>query len=229
MKKWILLVATATFMTGAAWAQDAPSAKKGDFGTEISFNPFNQNGNTFSLDALNLRYFITDHDAVRLSLGFGITKETIKDDDTVDDYVNTTKGDFSIDLGYERHFKIANRLSLYAGGEVGFLSHFASGKGKTTIAGAITTVDFKNITTINGDRAYAAFTAGIFTGLDFYVYKGLYVGAELGLYMQTGKTLKAEAVTTVGDVTSITKYNNSTTTTSCQFGVTPSVRLGWTF
>lgn len=97
------------------------------------------------MDALKLRYFITDHDAVRLSLGFGITKETIKDDDTVDDYVNTTKGDFSIDLGYERHFKIANRLSLYAGGEVGFLSHFASGKGKTTIAGAITTVDFKTL------------------------------------------------------------------------------------
>ena len=229
MRKWILPALLVTLMTNAAWAQENTTASKGDFGTEISYNPFDQNGNTFSLDALKLRYFITDHDAVRLSLGFGITKETVKDEDTPDDYVNTISGDFSIDLGYERHFKVAKRLSLYAGGEVGFLSHYASGKGKTTIAGTTTTIDFKNITTVNGDRAYAAFTAGIFTGLDFYVYKGLYLGAELGLYMQTGKTLKAEAKTTVGDITNITKYNNTTTTTSCQFGVTPTIRLGWTF
>lgn len=227
MKKSLVLVAIATLFAGSAFAQEGPS--KGDFGTEISFNPFDQNGNTFKLDALKLRYFVTDKDAVRLSLGFGISKETVKPDEEKDAFTNTTKGDFSLDLGYERHFGVAKRLDLYVGGEIGFLTHFASGRGEFVINEETVKEEYTNITTKDGDRAYSAFTAGIFTGLDFYVYKGLYVGAELGLYLNTGKTAMAKYKVSYADHEDITKLNRTVTRTNCEFGVTPTVRLGWTF
>lgn len=225
MKKSLVLVAIATLFAGSAFAQEGPS--KGDFGTEISFNPFDQNGNTFKLDALKLRYFVTDKDAVRLSLGFGVSKKTVKPDE--DTFTNTTNGDFSLDLGYERHFKVAKRLDLYAGGEIGFLTHFASGRGESVINEETVKVEYTNITMEDGDRAYSAFAAGIFTGIDFYVYKGLYVGAELGLYLNTGKTAKAQYKESYVDEEVITKINSTETLTNCEFGVTPTVRLGWTF
>lgn len=229
MKKSLILVAFATLLAGSAFAQEGPS--KGDFGTEISFNPFDQNGNTFKLDALKLRYFLTDKDAVRLSLGFGVSKETNKQDTEEDAFSNKTQGDFSLDLGYERHFKVANRLDLYAGGEIGFLTHFASGKSEdVTSEDVVVTTEYKNYTGTNGERAYSAFEASIFTGLDFYVYKGLYVGVELGLKLESGKTLRAERKISYGNKSADTiKINDSVTTTTCEFGVTPTVRLGWTF
>lgn len=233
MKKITLVVAAVLAMFSAnVSAQKVEKAKAGSFGTEVQFNPFDQNGNTFSLDALKFRYFITDNDALRLNLGFGFGSEKMTDDAegaTVSEAKGKT-GNFNIDLGYERHFDVAKRLDLYVGAQIGVYKHFASATGTATNDGEnYYDVEYKNyIPDGSGDimdQAYFGVAASVFTGLDFYIYKGLYVGTELGLYIKSHKTNEIE--TTVGDQS--TKGTESVRTTDVRFDIEPTIRLGWTF
>lgn len=113
--------------------------------------------------------------------------------------VTGVSSNFNLSLGYERHFDVARRINLYVGAEVGFGLHTVS----ATEEGESTSIETKNYaydaskslvtnTTVtnykkeykkqyNGDQAWTSIGMGIFTGIDFYVYKGLYLGAELGL------------------------------------------------
>ena len=132
MKKFNLILAVLALFTasGAVVAQTRPG--KGSFGTEVQFNPFDQNGKTFQLDGLKFRYFLTDNDALRLKVGFGFDSEKYKPDDGEDDFVKGKAADLSVDLGYERHFNVAKRLDLYVGAQIGIYKHFASAKSEWT-------------------------------------------------------------------------------------------------
>lgn len=227
MKKFTLVLAAAMLLiAGNSFAQHKPA--KGSFGTEVQFNPFDQNGNTFQLDGLKFRYFVTDNDALRLKIGFGLDSYKYKADDSKDDYTKAKTGDFKIDLGYERHFDLAKRLNVYVGGQVGIFKHFASAKAETTNASGKTITETWSNTTGRGndeDRAYFGFGVGVFTGLDFYVYKGLYVGTELGLNVESRKTCETEHDYDGNS----TKSKDSARYTSAGFYIEPVVRLGWTF
>ena len=50
-------------------AQESFAPEKGDFSTEVQFNPFNSGDYTFKLDALKFRYFVSDNDALLLDFG----------------------------------------------------------------------------------------------------------------------------------------------------------------
>ena len=79
----------------------------------------------------------------------------------------------------------------------------------------------------------------IFTGLDFYLYKGLYIGAELGLNINSHKVLEREEKKLTSSYNSLdrktkteeteVKYEDELRTTSVRFKVEPAIRLGWTF
>ena len=124
-------------------------------------------------------------------------------------------------LGYEYHFASAGRLDLYAGAEAGYLGRFYSAKKETNgsatnvqTTGSTTTTtnstDFDNLeykksnadrTKFNENGLYAT----LFTGIDFYVYKKLYIGAELGVTFNTAKKIngtyteqKGKVITTNG-------------------------------
>ena len=123
----------------------------------------------------------------------------------------TTKSDkkqtaLKLGLGYEYHFASYGRLDFYAGAEAGYEGKFYSGT-KTNVTnetnsstygtGATTPI----VTTSNSTEKIEyskmlpdgskynerSFYANIFTGLDFYVYKNLYIGTELGISFKTGK------------------------------------------
>ena len=227
MKKFTLVLFVALLSTGFTSAQDKPT--KGSIGTEIQFNPFDQDGKTFQLDGLKLRYFLTDKDALRLKFGFGISSGKYQEDATEDDYVKFKTGDFSLDLGYERHFNLAKRLSWYIGGQVGAFKHFASAKQELTDdrTDRVYTVLWFNTTGEgdDADRAYTGFKASAFTGLDFYIYKGLYIGTELGF---SGKIIKTcETKRTYRGETE--KSKDSYRETSAGFYLEPVIRLGWSF
>ena len=70
MKRLTLILFAALCIAANLSAQNKPG--KGSFGTEVQFNPFDQNGETFKLDGLKFRYFVTDKDAIRLKLGFNL-------------------------------------------------------------------------------------------------------------------------------------------------------------
>ena len=97
---------------------------------------------------------------------------------------------------------------------------------------------------MNGDNladefSKFAFGAGVFTGVDFYITKGLYVGAELGINFATAKAknydfkqqwLDYDAVNNVYSVKNqTTTVENNIKATSLKFEVEPALRLGWKF
>lgn len=251
MKKITMLVAAfAAMCSSSAFAQNVNLPAAGTISTEVQFNPFGQDNNHFSIEGLKVRYFLTDVDAVRLTLGLNMSSnnntptvtsastastEQVKWDNYQKDNLEnkTNSGNFSLDLGYERHLLKSGRLDLYAGAQLGV--EFAWSKTTDVQCGTDYQDEFWTIETETKNKnAYFAFGAKVFTGIDFYLYKGLYVGTELGLSFNN-KSYK-DIETDVTDNTpkadprsySTTEYNKKGNT-DLGFYVEPSLRLGWTF
>lgn len=269
MKRLVFILFATLLMAGNTFAQNKPA--KGSWSTEVQINPFDQDGETFSLDGLKVRYFLSDKDAIRLKVGFSTTNSKYTDKDSqeesnytysFDDQYKYKFGSFNIDFGYERHFNLGKRLDAYLGGSLGFGKNFAStkieefSKGISDNGNYVTeksnTADLKNGaitgTDENGDinednikRAKSNINAAIFAGLEFYIYKGLYIGTELGIGCQSSKTLKMEY-----DGTTITKtttngqtdvheesFDKETTdshrVTNFKTYIEPRLRIGITF
>ncbi|MBR2380144.1 MAG: hypothetical protein IKA86_04020 [Paraprevotella sp.] len=279
MKKFLLGMVGTVFTVFCVTDVNAQESQfkptKGSFSTELNFTPFENDGNMFSLEngyALKFRYFLNDKNALRLRIGLGMDSKKYNngasrdmDGDDIDDYFTNTEmkakwGDFSLDLGYERHFNIHKRISLYAGAQIGIYKHFVSAEGETSSESfykatywndAYTVIqssssEYSNMIPsgyegygVNADEAYFGVAASIFTGLDFYLYKGLYIGAELGLNINSHKVLEREEKKLTSSYNSLdrktkteeteVKYEDELRTTSVRFKVEPAIRLGWTF
>lgn len=233
MKKLMFTMLASAIALVSAQAQDnqVKRPSKGAIGTELQFNPFSQSGTTFSMDGLKVKYFFTDIDAVRLKLGFEYNRSKEKETSVLD-------GNFKFDIGYERHLLLAKRVDFYLGGQIGMEKGFARTKGTfdnkeyifrgaavgsdITVPGKIEDV-FDNVNKEN--RAYTSFNITALAGLDVYIYRGLYLGTELGFRVRTGF---------LDDVKF--KYDNVSTsledngfTTNVGFFVDPSIRIGYTF
>jgi hypothetical protein len=213
MKKALFILALGLGVASTANAQYSP--EKGDFAAELGFTPFNTiNGSSFQLNEgmVKVRYFLSGKDALRLKLGLGIDSKTTtntenynpleKENETcIDGSVKTTNNatDFSIMLGYERHLFTKGRFDVYAGLELGYLmnsrsgSYSMNGTGKTYDHDG----DLSITTTVesskeyfnqdaNGNRSMDFFAANLFAGVDVYVWKNLYLGAECGFSFKTG-------------------------------------------
>lgn len=185
----ILAAAIAAASVSPILAQDnnfAPAA--GEFSVEVQFNPFSNDFGTFKLDQLKGRYFFSDKDAISFGIGFGFDNvKSTPDPDNNDEIWSKGKlGTFSIDLGYERHFFNYKRIDLYAGAGLGYALQSVSATNQwldgddklreTKICNAMTTDN-----PAYEERSYNEFNIKAFTGIDFFVYKGLFVGAELGI------------------------------------------------
>lgn len=254
----VAAIAALAFVSTNAMAQYSPEA--GDISTEVQFNPFNSNTQTFGLKGLKFRYFLTNQDAIRLNLNFnidnnttttkgalndkfdGVTSSTIRNSELE---TKTTATTFKVGLGYERHFFQQNRIDLYAGGELGYEGIFRSGEqnysmtstASNTTGGVTTTtnrtvtqnVKFENMmptaTTLVGDATAGqptpgasfnrnSFYAQIFTGIDFYIYKGLYVGTEFGIKFATGSNPVNGTFTQDYSSTVVNTTGTTTTTTT---------------
>lgn len=269
MKKILFLFVAALLVANYSFAQYKPA--KGSVSTEVQFNPFDQDGHTFKLDGIKVRYFFTDNDAFRVKLGFGMKHNnfsTSEDDrpengnpnadyHSSDNEFKSTSGNFELNLGYERHFDLSKRLSAYVGASAGFNRRFAStdievietrhyqnnnrwrkeviSEEKAEISnGTITSLpegEIDNPLDAVNDRAYWQVKAALFAGVDFYVYKGLYLGTELGLGLNSTKFSKMKFKTTSleeDDATEI-ESNDKKRTMDLGFYIEPVLRLGWTF
>ena len=151
MKKLTMLALAAMMLfTTDAMAQFA--SQKGDISTEVKFNPFSDDFKTFSLEGLKVRYFVTDVDAVRLNVDFGMDKNTYTDKNSFNSQFDgatsytirnnetetkTTATTLKVGLGYERHLINDGRLNIYAGAEVGYIAKFYSAEQKFTETGTM--------------------------------------------------------------------------------------------
>ena len=118
-----------------------------------------------------------------------------------------TQTALKIGVGYEYHFANYGRMDFYVGAEAGYEAKFYSGNKNTVTSvtnssngyGALPSAIVTSTNT-NEKIAYNkmlpdgskyndhSIYANIFTGLDFYVYKSLYIGTELGISFKTSKS-----------------------------------------
>ncbi len=236
MKKVLFFAVALITLSGVAQAQYKPT--KGTFATELNFNPLglivvNAVNNTTVIDGPNFslpmgikgRYFLSDNLAVRVGLDFNFESTTNHDftDPGVSPEVETIEKNslftFGIIPGIEYHFGNWEKTSLYCGAEIGIAMASAKrseddGTDKTETKGASTL----------GNSGFG-FAFNVFTGFDYYFTKNLFVGAELGLGLNTLSTGTVE--TTFNGVTVEDKDYSS----SFNFGFycEPAIRLGWKF
>lgn len=231
MKKTLTLAAALFAATFASNAQESYAPQQGDFSVEIQVNPFSNNFTTFKLDALQGRYFFSSSDALRFGIGFEIDSKKENQNTNNDDlWTKTANSNFSINIGYEKHFFNYRRVDLYAGAGLGFKLNRIK---ETQNLGN----DHQTVTSNAGD-SYNEFTAKAFTGIDFYVYKGLYVGAEFGLKIGAkhfpGQVVKGGLHSDgwqEGNWDNKFEVSKSPSTSSFILGTyaEPSLRLGWRF
>ena len=171
------------------------------------------------------------------------TNTTSNTSNSKEETVTTTKkSEFNIFAGYEYHFNISRHMNLYAGAEIGFEMAGGSEKIETTGSSSSNYTStssyqtgypsyntIENIYRTTTDRTYTslqetkkkdafgAFAFGVFTGIDVNIYKGLYLGAELGLQYKH-KSFKAPEITNSGSSNSTTmRYNKSGNTSTTKY------------
>ena len=230
MKKFLISAALVAAVAAPAVAQNEYAPEKGEFSVELQFNPFSNNFETFKIDQIKGRYFFTDKDAIRFGIGFGVhTEKTTADPDNASDiWTKNREGNFSINLGYERTFLTYKRVNLYAGAGLGFELVSTC---QTTQNGYD---DMLVKTRLYNAGSYNLFTVNAFTGIDFYVYKGLFVGAELGIKVGfknfPGQYTKG-GVNDHGQWDDNLESDHGSKSTNFDLGTyaEPALRLGYTF
>ena len=172
-----------------------------------------------------VRLHLNEKMAVRLSLGLNTTTDkttTFYDDANQkeqESYDRTTRTTFSIMPGFEYHFTKYERISPYVGGEIGLLASASKSKTDNT----------ENDNYTETSRPGLGFGVNVFTGVDVYLCKGLYLGFELGLGYNSLNTKRGSTTTVTGSTTNEDKGTTADLVSSFGFHATPSLRVGWCF
>ena len=255
MKKLLFIVGLAlTSLTVSAQEQEV-GLPAGLFTLEWKFNPFDYESKPVKVAQLNARMFLNDKSAVRLGVGGTSTTETFSK-------ITNDALTLRFSLGYEYHFANTGRLDFYGGAEGGYLGRFYSATKElsTTTITPETTSSIVNTTYENaeykkrssdGDKLNENGIFGsVFTGIDYYIYKKLYIGAELGITFNMGKKSNGNYRQTIGTTVvseSASKYSSETGIYTATDGtithrpiietkgtytkvyIEPSIRIGWMF
>lgn len=277
MKKLLFIVSLAlTSLTVSAQEQEV-GLPAGLFTLEWKFNPFDYESKPVKVAQLNARMFLNDNSAVRLGAGVGFDKDTDEHSSNSKEGTTTTESTSKVtnnaltlrfSLGYEYHFANTGRLDFYGGLEGGYLGRFYSAtkeisSTQTTpeTTSSLIYYNYENTEykkrNSDGDKLNEnGIFASIFTGIDYYIYKKLYIGAELGVTFNTGKKKNGNYTEVTGHRESINgnivdervkKYSSETGITTNYDGTTtqgpvtetkgtytkvyiePSIRIGWMF
>ncbi len=214
------------------------------FNTGSTFNLLSNSEANSDQFMLKGRYFLSGKDALRLKLNLGVestteTTETSFNPEYVDGVARTLSNgtakniakntDFSFAIGYERHFTTFKRVDIYAGAQLGYgISKWSGEKNEESkserydndnnLDYTITSSSVTKYTNYNGGSRFSSkyFNVGAFTGIDFYVYKGLYLGAELGLSFTSGTSPDTYYTQSSNSKTTFTDTNIKDITTSME-------------
>lgn len=121
-----------------------------------------------------------------------------KQSSTVINKTKTNEIRFKLTAGYERHLDLNRRMSMYFGGEIGYegarntttiddtknnsnITQTWNSSSNAYYTSSESSNNYTSTTKQRNDNGFNALVLGAFTGIDFYVYKNLYVGLELGL------------------------------------------------
>jgi outer membrane protein W len=132
------------------------------------------------IPAIRMRYFLNDNFAVRVLTGFTQFKQeyNIYDQGNFNNSgkVEQSSWNFDFAVGSEYHFPGTEKLSPYAGTQIGFQFLGASTVGNNTFNGYSYSANSKYENTISDG---GGFNAGLVFGADYYIYKNVYIGGEI--------------------------------------------------
>lgn len=128
-------------------------------------------------------------------------------------FANTGRLDFygGAEAGYEAKFYSGSKVTNSTTSITGYGGYFFSENysyynpytngvsyptGVTGITTTSSSTDYKKRTPDGNRQNEHSFFANLFTGVDFYVYKGLYIGTELGVSFKMGKASNGSYTTT---------------------------------
>lgn len=207
--------------------------------------------------------YLSNKMAVRLGFGLGVNKNTNRPDVSIpqrDDYdsyseynyakdvydisskdfTETKNTDFSFSIGLERHFKSTEYLDLYYGAEFEFgltkaKTYSESNYYNTRYDNSYSPhIDYKYCNTSSSNSTDTYLNCAAFTGANVYIYKSLYIGAELGLKL--GNTKKGNKVSDWSTTNVDAKDKNSSSESDVldkSFFIKaycdPFIHIGWTF
>ena len=229
MKKIFLVAAMAAVVLTSVNAQNKYKPENMSFSTELNYSPGGATTDgQFSLPdyGAKVRLHLNEKMAVRLKLGLNTStdKDVTYYESPTDqkEYERNSKESittFSIMPGFEYHFTKYERISPYVGGEIGLLTSTAKTKTDNTED------DDKTET----KRPGLGFGVNVFTGVDVYLCKGLYLGFELGLGYDSMNYKRGTTTTVSGSTTTETDGTTSNLQSRFGFHATPSLRVGWNF
>lgn len=239
------------------------------FSFNLNFDGEKLSTGPFAMPGLRIRVGLNNKWALRanVQLDFGHNKINENLDDIYENnYSKTVKTgtrigkdnytQFTFAPGFEYHFGNWERLSIYVGGEaiLGFRVSqgsfeedsremlFHSDYFDEELKLVNTTETKTSLKTKNLDQTGKMFFGvNALAGFDFYVYKGLYLGAELGLGYTHSKVLKGsekgkrETITTTPDGVTVNTENidevfdDKIAGGNLGFRCNPMIRLGWRF
>lgn len=211
MKKFLLLIALIGITLGAVAQEETNLPQKGDFSVELGFNPFGNNFESFRLEGgmIRARHFITDKTALRV--GLGLQYALVTDGKVGGNNVHATE--FGLGLGYEWHWFPHRKIDLYAGPSLGFaLLHSDRYWGEFDKYKE----DYMN-TDEDKNWDYYKFSFEVGTGINYYLVKGLYLGAEFGLLVNHIRYRDFQEGVDGPNATTIS------------FEACPSILVGWKF
>lgn len=226
MKKFFLVAAMAAFVLTSVNAQNKYKPEAMTISTELSYSPGGATDGGFSLPeyGAKIRLHLNENMAVRLNLGLNTTSSKTttfvpNGNEEIEEYNRTSLTTFSFMPGFEYHFAKYERISPYVGGEIGLLTSTTKTKSDNT--------EDDNYTETK--RPGLGFGVNVFTGVDVYLCKGLYLGFELGLGYESLNTQRGSTTTVTGNTTNKTKGTESSLVSAFGFHATPSLRVGWCF
>ena len=195
---------------------------------EVNFRPLSVA--PISINYLKARLFLNKNMAIRMGFSMNTLSNTTKvaaaglpDEETKDKYFV-----FGLYPGFEIHVGKNEKISPYFGGELAFSLKTSS----TTITNAGNILNdkvvCKNIWNNNTNPAYVQIGLNLVSGFDFYLYKGLFMGVEVGFGFAYTINNDIEVSRTIANITNIvTTPGNKVANLGVNFN--PAIRLGWTF
>lgn len=227
MKKIFLTAALAVLVLTSVNAQEKYKPEAMTFSTELNYSPGGASDGGFTLPeyGAKVRLHLNEKMAVRLSLDLNTATDKVttfyndanqKEQET---HNKTTQTVFSIMPGFEYHFTKYERISPYVGGEIGLLASSLKNKTDNT----------ENDNYTETTRPGFGFGINVFTGVDVYLCKGLYLGFELGLGYRSIDTKRGKTTTVTGTTTNENKGTTADLLSVFGFHASPSLRVGWCF
>lgn len=236
MKKVSVLIFAVFISASAVFAQSAFKPVGGKFSMELGFNPISITSGPVVNLGLKARYFLNEKWAIRLNIPMeSLSTHSIsygQSPTSTEDIKQTTKDrafEFGIIPGFEYHIGNMDRVSPYFGAELGIISRSVGGEIKNYNYDTKSSYKIKGSNIDGDDFSTFGFTVALLAGVDVYVTKGLYLGAEFGLAYGTYRSGKIVETTKVGESTTTLEDDDFIRVNEFGFNTQAMIRVGWTF